>query len=147
MGARSWSDPAGSGPLAESDKVPSRKKIKILDLTRRRTDDVLRKEKAMRPKKKDQWFRHDEGNAKELKSQLEWKISLIVRQRVSVLEKKIAAMEKSLQDMYSWLSVHTKMEPERVQRIIHHALTPPPASKTLTIYPEIKPRRPRKKKK
>jgi hypothetical protein len=140
-------DPAGSGPLVKSDKVPSWKKIKILDLTRRRMDDVLRKEKAIRPKNKPQWFRHDEGNARELKSQLEWKISLIVRQRVSVLEKKIAALEKSQQDMYSWLSMHTKMEPERVQRIIHNALTPPPTSKTLTIYPEIKPRRPRKKKK
>jgi hypothetical protein len=110
-------------------------------------DDSLRKEKAMRPKNKPQWFRHDEGNARELKSQLEWKISLIVRQRVSVLEKKIAALEKSLEDMYSWLSVHSRMEPDRVKRIIHEALTPSPTPKTFTIYKEIKPRRPRKKKK
>jgi len=110
-------------------------------------DDSLWKEKAMRPKKKPQWFRHDEGNARELKSQLEWKISLIVRQRVSVLEKKIAALEKSLQDMYSWLSVHSRMEPDRVKRIIHEALTPSPMPKTLTIYKETKPRRTRKKKK
>jgi len=100
----------------------------------------------MRPKKKPQWFRHDEGNVRELESQLEWKISLIVRQRVSVLEKKIAALEKSLEDMYSWLSVHARMEPDRVKRIIHEALTPSPTPKTLTIYKEIKARRPRKKK-
>jgi hypothetical protein len=118
-----------------------------LDVADEWMDDVLRKEKAMMPKRKPQWFRHDEGNARELKSQLEWKISLIVRQRVSVLEKKIAALEKSLEDMYSWLSVHSRMEPDRVKRIIHEALTPSPTPKTLTIYKEIKPRRPRKKKK
>jgi len=101
----------------------------------------------MRRKKKPQYFRHDEGNPRELKSQLEWKISLIVRQRVSVLEKKIEALEKRLQDMYGWLSSHISMEPDRVKRIIHQALTPSPRPKTLTIYKEIKPRRPRKKKK
>jgi hypothetical protein len=102
----------------------------------------------MRSKKKPQWFRHDEGNARGLKAQQEWKISLIMRQRLADLEKKVAAMEISLQDIYSWLSIHTEMEPERVQRIIHKALTPPPTSKTTTtIYPETKPRRPRKKKK
>ncbi len=108
----------------------------------------------MRRTKKSQWFRHDEGNPRELKSQLEWKISLIVRQRVSVLEKKIAALEKkiddrekSLQAMYDWLSVHSRMEPDRVKRIIHEALTPSPTPRSLPILPNIKPRRPRKKKK
>jgi hypothetical protein len=118
-----------------------------LDLNRRWMDDSLRKEKAMRRKEKPQYFRHDEGNARELKSQLEWKISLIVRQRVAVLEKKIAALEKSVEDMYSWLSVHTRMEPDRVKRIMREALTPSPMPKTLTIYKETKPRSPRKKKK
>jgi hypothetical protein len=107
----------------------------------------MRKEKAMRPPKKTQWFRHDEGNARELKSQLEWKISLIVRQRVSILEKKIAALETRLEDMYSWLSVHNRMEPDRVKRIIHEALTPSPTPKSLPILPNIKPRRQAKKKK
>jgi hypothetical protein len=133
--------------LSQGCNTSNWKKIKILDLTRRRTDDVMRKEKAMRPTKKPQWFRHDEGNPRELKSQLEWKISLIVRQRVSALEKKIAALETRLEDMYSWLSVHNRMEPDRVKRIIHEALTPSLTPKTLTIYKEIKPRRPRKKKK
>jgi len=107
----------------------------------------------MRPKKKPQWFRHDEGNPRELESQLEWKISLIVRQRVSVLEKKIAALEqkvaereKSLQAVYSWLSVHSRMEPDRVKRIIHEALTPSPTPRSLPILPDIKPRRKAKKK-
>jgi len=100
----------------------------------------------MRRKKKPQLFRHDEGNPRELKSQLEWKISLIVRQRVSVLEKKIDALEKRQQDMYSWLSSHISMEPDRVKRIIHEALTPSPRTKTFTIYKENKSRRPKKKK-
>jgi hypothetical protein len=46
-GARSWSDPAGSGPLAERDKVPSRKKNKSLDVDRRRMYDSLWKKKAV----------------------------------------------------------------------------------------------------
>ncbi len=62
------------------------------------------------------------------------------------LEKKIAALEKSQPDMCSWLSVHTRVEPDRVKRIIHEALTPSSKSKTLTIYKEIKPFRPKKKK-
>jgi hypothetical protein len=117
-----------------------------LDLNRRWVDDSLRKEKTMRRKTKPQFFRHDEGNPRELKSQLEWKISMIVRQRVSVLEKKINALEKSHQDMYGWLSSHISMEPDRVKRIIHEALTPSPRPKTFTIYQEIKPPRLRKKK-
>jgi hypothetical protein len=134
------------------DKVHRRKRLpqtkrKTIDVSRIRMDDSLREEKAMRPKKKPQLFRHDEGNARGLKSQLEWKISLIVRQRVSALEKKISALEKSQQDMYRWLSVHATMEPDRVKRVIYEALTPSPTPKTFTICKEIKPRRPRKKKK
>jgi uncharacterized coiled-coil protein SlyX len=108
----------------------------------------------MRPKKKPQWFRHDEGNAKELKSQLEWKISLIVRQRVAALEKKVtalekkvAAKEKSLQEIYSWLAVHARMEPDRVKKIIQEALASPPTPKTRSIYKKNKPRLSREKKK
>jgi hypothetical protein len=49
--------------------------------------------------------------------------------------------------MYSWLSVHARMEPDRVKRIMREALTPSPMPKTLTIYKETKPRSPRKKNK
>ena|GEM_PF-802005 len=142
-------DPAGSGPLAERDKVPSRKKIKILDLTRRRTDDVLRKEKAMMPKRKPQWFRHDQGDARELKSQLEWKMSPIVRQRFTVLERKVAVLEKRLHNVDRGLKADTALLPIRVRGIILDALKPLPPlppTKTLTIYKDnIKTRRPRKK--
>ncbi|MGA2363345.1 MAG: hypothetical protein ABSG73_12910 [Candidatus Aminicenantales bacterium] len=104
----------------------------------------------MMPKRKPQWFRHDEGNARELESQLEWKISLIVRQRVSVLERKIAALEKRLDNVDRGLKTDTALLPIRVRGIILDAMKPLPSlppTKTLTIYRDnIKTRRPRKKK-
>jgi hypothetical protein len=143
-GARSWSDPAGSGRLAERDKVPSRKKIKTLDLTRRRVDDVQRKERTMRRKKKPQWFRHDEGNPRELKSQLEWKISLIVRQRVATLEKKIASLEKNLHDVASIVDANTEFLASRLKGI-HEVLTPMTVPKRIRVLEPAKKRSPRKK--
>ena len=104
----------------------------------------------MRPKRKPQWFRHDEGTARELESKLEWKISLIVRQRVTVLERKIAALEKRLDNVDRGLKTDTELLPIRVRGIILDAMKPLlslPPTKTLTIYSDnIKPRRPRKKK-
>jgi hypothetical protein len=122
-GARSWSDPAGSGRLAERDKVPSRKKIKTLDLTRRRVD---------------------EGNPRELKSQLEWKISLIVRQRVATLEKKIASLEKNLHDVASIVDANTEFLASRLKGI-HEVLTPMTVPKRIRVLEPAKKRSPRKK--
>jgi hypothetical protein len=100
----------------------------------------------MMPKRKPQWFRHDEGNVRELESQLEWKISLIVRQRVSVLERKIAALEKRLDKVDRGLKADTALLPIRVRGIILDAMKPLPPTKTLTICGDnIKTRRPRKK--
>jgi len=111
----------------------------------------MRKEKAMMRKRKPQWYRHDEGNARELQSQLEWKISLIVRQRVAVLERKIAALEERLDNVDRGLKADTELLPIRVRGIILDAMKPLPflpPTKTLTIYGDnIKTRRPRKKKK
>jgi hypothetical protein len=100
----------------------------------------------MRPNKKPQWFRHDEGNARELKSQLEWKISLIVRQRVAVLEQRVAALEKRMNEEADIINYDTERLPNRVRGIIRDAMMPLPPTKTITINKEyIKPRRPRKK--
>ena len=99
----------------------------------------------MRPKKNPQWFRHDEGNARELKSQLEWKISLIVRQRVAVLEKKIIALEKRLDDVATMVDANTKFLASRLKGI-HKALTPVTLPKRIRVLEPAKTRRPRKKK-
>jgi hypothetical protein len=112
-------------------------------------DDSLQKEKAMRPKKRSQWFRHDEGNARELKAQQEWKISLIVRQRVAGLEKKVADLEKRMDEAAVVINDDLARLPNRVRGIILDAmkpLPPLPPTKTLTILGDnIKTRRPRKK--
>lgn len=103
----------------------------------------------MRPKKRPQWFRHDEGNVRELKSQLEWKISLIVRQRVAHLEKKVADLEKRMDEAAVAINEELALLPNRVRGIILDAmkpLPPPPPTKLLTLYRETKLRRPRKKK-
>ena len=99
----------------------------------------------MMPKRKPQWFRHDEGNARELKSQLEWKISLIVRQRVAVLEKKIIALEKRLDDVATMVDANTKFLASQLKGI-HKALTPVTLPKRIRVLEPAKTRRPRKKK-
>jgi hypothetical protein len=108
-------------------------------------DDVLRKEKAMRPQKRPKWFRHDEGNAREMKSQLEWKISLIVRQRVAVLEKKIIALEKRLDGVATMVDANTEFLASRLKGI-HKALTPVTVPKRIRVLEPAKTRRSRKKK-
>jgi len=103
----------------------------------------------MRRKEKPQWFRHDEGNARELQSQLEWKISLIVRQRVAHLEKKVADLEKRVDEATVAINEDLALLPIRVRGIILDAMKPLPSlppTKALTISAETKPRRPRKKK-
>ena len=99
----------------------------------------------MRPPKKPHWFRHDEGNPRELKSQLEWKISLIVRQRVAVLEKKIIALEKRLDDVATMVDVNTEFLASRLKGI-HKALTPVTFPKRIRALEPAKTRRSRKKK-
>jgi hypothetical protein len=130
-----------SGPFFR-DEVSA---AESLDLKRRRMDDILRKEKAMRPRKKTYWFRHDEGYPRELKSQLEWKISLIVRQRVAVLEKKIIALEKRLDDVATMVDANTEFLASRL-RGIHEALTPVTLPKRIRTLEPTKTRRSRKKK-
>jgi len=51
-------DPAGPGPLAERNKVPSRKKNKSLDVDRNRMYDSLWKKKAMpdKPLNNEEWI-------------------------------------------------------------------------------------------
>jgi hypothetical protein len=103
----------------------------------------------MMPKRKPQWLRRDEGNARELTSQLEWKISPIVRQRFAVLERKVAVLEKRLHNVDRGLKADTALLPIRVRGIILDALKPLPPlppTKTLAIYRDnIKTRRSRKK--
>jgi hypothetical protein len=100
-------------------------------------DGVLRQERTMRRKKKPQWFRHDEGNPRELKSQLEWKISLIVRQRV-------AALEKRLNNVASTVDANTEFLAGRLKGI-HEVLTPMTVPKRIRVLEPAKKRRPRKK--
>jgi hypothetical protein len=107
-------------------------------------DGVLRQERTMRRKKKPQWFRHDEGNPRELKSQLEWKISLIVRQRVAALEKKVAALEKRLNNVASTVDANTEFLAGRLKGI-HEVLTPMTVPKRIRVLEPAKKRRPRKK--
>jgi len=98
----------------------------------------------MKRKKKPQWFRHDEGNPRELKSQLEWKISLIVRQRVAAVEKKVIALEKRLDDVATMVDANTEFLASRLKGI-HKALTPVTLPKRIRVLEPAKKRRQRKK--
>jgi hypothetical protein len=99
----------------------------------------------MKRKEKPHYFRHDEGNPRELKSQLEWKISLIVRQRVAALEKKIAALERNLRDVRTAVDANTEFLASRLKGI-HEALTPMTVPKRIRLLEPPKKRGPRKKK-
>jgi hypothetical protein len=118
---------------------------KTIDLTGERGDDSPRREKPMKRQEKPRFFRHDEGNPRELRSQLEWKISLTVRQRVAILEKKIADLEKNLRDVTSTVDANTEFLATRLKGI-HEALTPMTVPHRIRLLEAPKKRRPRKKK-
>ena len=105
----------------------------------------------MRPKKP-QWFRHDEGNARGLKAQQEWKISLIVRQRPAGLEKKVADLEAAHDELASEVNNNAEFFLRRM-RLMREALTPEgiaskvePPKRFVLLRDNIRTRRARKKK-
>jgi hypothetical protein len=99
----------------------------------------------MRPEKKPQWFRHEEGNARGIKAQEEWKISLIVRQRVAALEKKVVALDKRLNDVATLVDANTEFLASRLKGI-HEALTPMTVPKRIRLLGPAKKHRSRKEK-